>query len=99
MKKKNKTVWGERFNNNISEIFKEIGSSIDIDKRLFKEDILGSIVHTKMLIKQKIIKKKVGNKIIFGLKKIEKEIKQNKFIFKKTLNEIIFSYTHQYFLF
>ena len=88
MKKKNKTVWGERFNNNISEIFKEIGSSIDIDKRLFKEDILGSIVHTKMLIKQKIIKKKVGNKIIFGLKKIEKEIKQNKFIFKKSYEDI-----------
>tara|TARA_E500000331_G_scaffold121247_1_gene118435 strand:+ start:13818 stop:15209 length:1392 start_codon:yes stop_codon:yes gene_type:complete len=88
MKKKNKTVWSERFNSSTSEIFKEIGSSIDVDKRLFKEDIFASITHTQMLIKQKIISKKIGNKIIFGLKKIEKEIKQNKFIFKKSYEDI-----------
>ena len=69
MKNKNKAVWGTRFNNSVSKTFEEIGSSIDIDKRLFEEDILGSIVHTQMLIKQKIIHKKRGQKIIKGLKK------------------------------
>ena len=58
MKNKNKAVWGTRFDQETSKVFEEIGSSIDIDKRLFAEDILGSIVHTKMLIKQKIISKK-----------------------------------------
>ena len=68
MKNKNKAVWGTRFNNTTSKIFEKIGASIDIDKRLFEEDIFGSIVHTKMLIKQKIIKKKVGVKIIILIK-------------------------------
>ena len=58
MKNKNKTVWGHRFNNQTSKIFENIGSSIDVDKRLFEEDILGSIIHTQMLIKQKIINKR-----------------------------------------
>jgi len=88
MKNKNKTVWSTRFNNPTSKAFENIGASIDIDKRLFKEDILGSIVHAQMLIKQKIISKKIGNKIILGLKKIEREIEKNKFNFNKQYEDI-----------
>ena len=62
MKKKNKAVWGTRFDKATSKIFEKFGASIDIDKRLFEEDILGSIIHTQMLIKQKIINKKRGVK-------------------------------------
>tara|TARA_Y100000590_G_scaffold137026_1_gene156851 strand:- start:1991 stop:3379 length:1389 start_codon:yes stop_codon:yes gene_type:complete len=88
MKNKNKTVWSTRFNNTTSKIFEKIGSSIDIDKRLFEEDILGSIIHAQMLIKQKIINKKKGNKIIKGLKKIRNEIRKNKFHFNKKYEDI-----------
>ena len=88
MEKKNKAVWGDRFNNTTSKIFEKIGASIDIDKRLFEEDILGSVVHAKMLIKQKIINKKTGNKIIAGLKKIRLEIRRNKFNFSKKYEDI-----------
>ncbi len=88
MKNKNKTVWSARFNNATSKIFEKIGASIDIDKRLYKEDILGSIVHTQMLIKQKIISKERGIKIINGLKKIRNEIKKNKFKFNKKYEDI-----------
>ena len=58
MKNKNKTVWGSRFSNPTSKIFEKIGASIDIDKRLFEEDIFASTVHVKMLVKKKIIEKK-----------------------------------------
>ena len=88
MKNKNKTVWGTRFNNATSKIFEKIGASIDIDKRLFEEDIFGSIVHAQMLVKQRIINKKKGNKIIGGLKKIRIEIRKNKFNFKKKYEDI-----------
>ena len=88
MKKKNKAVWGTRFNNSTSKIFEKIGASIDIDKRLFEEDILGSITHAQMLIKQKIINKKRGIKIINGLKKIRMEIRKNKFKFNKKYEDI-----------
>ena len=72
MKNKNKAVWGARFKKPISKIFEKIGASIDIDKRLFEEDIFGSIVHTQMLTKQKIISNERAKKIINGLKKIRK---------------------------
>ncbi len=88
MKNKNKAVWGARFSKTTSKIFENIGSSIDVDKRLFEEDILGSIVHAQMLVKQKIIDKKKGNKIIKGLKKIRNEIRKNKFIFSKKYEDI-----------
>ena len=88
MKNKNKAIWGTRFNNATSKIFEKIGASIDIDKRLFEEDIFGSIVHAQMLIKQKIINTKKGNKIINGLKKIRDEIRKNKFNFNKKYEDI-----------
>jgi len=88
MKNKNKAVWGARFSNATSKIFEQIGASIDVDKRLFEEDIWGSIIHVQMLGKQKIIDKKKTKKIINGLKKIENEIKKNKFNFSKKYEDI-----------
>ena len=88
MKSKNKAVWGTRFNKPTSKIFEKIGASIDIDKRLFQEDILGSIIHAQMLAKQKIIERKKSKKIIQGLKKIRNEIEKNKFNFNKKYEDI-----------
>ena len=66
---KNKTIWSNRFKNKTSLSFQKMGSSINIDKRLYEQDITASIVHTQMLMKQKIIKKEDGNKIINKLNK------------------------------
>ena len=63
---------------NASELLVKINSSIDIDSRLYCEDIEASIAHCKMLIKTKIVTLKNGNKIINGLKKIKKNISSNK---------------------
>ena len=79
--KYNQAVWSKRIKKRSSLLFQEIGSSIDVDKRLFREDIMGSLVHIEMLSKQKIIAPRIKNKISIGLKKIEKEILQNKFFF------------------
>ena len=81
--KNNQAIWNTRIKKNASTLFKKIGSSINIDKKLYKEDIVGSIVHVKMLFKQKIISFKIKNKIIYGLNKIEKEILKNKFEYNK----------------
>ena len=67
---------------------KKVGNSIDIDKRLYKEDIKGSIAHVEMLFKQKIISFKIKNKIIYGLVKIEKEISKKKFEFNQKYEDI-----------
>jgi argininosuccinate lyase len=88
MKNKNKTVWSKRFKGKASKSFQRIGSSINIDKRLYKQDILASTVHTQMLIKQKIIPSIEGKKIINGLKKIKSQIEKDKFIFYEKYEDI-----------
>ena len=87
--KNNQAIWGTRIKKNASTLFQKIGNSIDIDKKLFKEDIAGSIAHVEMLFKQKIVSFKVKNKIIYGLNKIEKEILKNKFEFLKFQKKIL----------
>ena len=67
MKNKNKTIWANRFKGKTSKSFQRIGSSINIDKRLYKQDIIASIVHVQMLVKQKIIHRTHGKKIVNGL--------------------------------
>ena len=81
-KTKKNSIWGGRMQQDVSNILQAVNSSIDIDKRLFQEDIAGSIAHCTMLAKQKIIDKKKSQKIIKGLKKIETEILNNKFKFQ-----------------
>ena len=86
--KNNQTIWNTRIKSNTSYLFQKVGGSINIDKRLYKEDIMGSIAHVEMLFKQKIISFKIKNKIIYGLNKIEKEISKNKFEFNKKYEDI-----------
>ena len=86
--KNNQAIWNTRIKKNASTLFQKVGNSINIDKRLYKEDIQGSIAHVEMLFKQKIISFKIKNKIIYGLNKIEKEISNKKFEFNKKYEDI-----------
>lgn len=86
--KNNQAIWGNRIKKNTSSIFQKVGNSIDVDKRLYKEDIIGSIAHAEMLFKQKIITFKIKNKIVYGLNKIKKEITNKKFEFNKKYEDI-----------
>ena len=86
--KNNQAIWNTRIKKSASSLFQKVGNSIDIDKRLYKEDIKGSIAHVEMLFKQKIISFKIKNKIIYGLTKIEKEISKKKFEFNKKYEDI-----------
>ncbi len=86
--KNNQAIWSARIKANTSSIFQKAGSSINIDKRLYKEDIAASIVHVEMLFRQKIISFKIKNKIVYGLNKIEKEISKKKFQFNEKYEDI-----------
>ena len=86
--KNNQAIWNTRIKKSSSSLFQKVGSSINIDKRLYKEDISGSIAHVEMLFKQKIISFKIKNKIIYGLNKIGKEIFNKKFEFNEKYEDI-----------
>ena len=95
--KNNKPIWNTRIKKDNSGLFQKVGSSLAIDKKLYKEDIKGSVAHVEMLFKQKIISFKIKNKIIFGLNKIEKEISKNKFEFNDKHEDIHMSIENRLF--
>jgi len=86
--KNNKPIWGIRIKKKSTNLFKKVGGSLSVDKRLFNEDIEASIAHVEMLFKQKIINFKVKNKIVWGLNRIKNEIIKKKFPFDEKLEDI-----------
>ena len=62
--------------------------SIDYDRRLYKQDIAGSIAHAKMLAKQGIISQEDAAQITQGLQTIETEIRDDKFPWDPALEDL-----------
>jgi argininosuccinate lyase len=81
-------MWGGRFAAGPAAIMQQINASIDVDKRLYKEDIEGSLAHAAMLVKQGILTQADGDAIADGLQRIRKEIDQGKFEFQTALEDI-----------
>ncbi|MCQ2913799.1 MAG: argininosuccinate lyase [Alphaproteobacteria bacterium] len=85
---KTNQMWGGRFDKAPTELMLEINSSLSVDKRLYRQDITGSIAHAKMLAKQGILSIDESQKIIDGLKIVLNEIEGNNFEFKQELEDI-----------
>lgn len=71
-------IWNSRFKKPLSEVALKFSASLDIDGKLYNEDIDGSIAHVMMLVKQKIVTAADGNAILKALEVIRKEIKTGK---------------------
>ena len=81
-------LWGGRFSKNTNELVDAFNASIEFDKRLYNEDIRGSIAHAKMLAKCGIIPAEDGEKIVAGLQDILKDIEAGNFAFEVALEDI-----------
>jgi argininosuccinate lyase len=75
-------AWGGRFAAAPGEIMQAINASLDIDKRLYAQDIAGSLAHSAMLVKRRIISRADGAAIARGLARIKREIEAGKFPFR-----------------
>jgi argininosuccinate lyase len=75
-------LWSGRFSSDTDALVDELNASIMFDKRLYKEDIAGSVAHAKMLGDQGIIEKTEAKKIITALSDILKDIEEGHFEFK-----------------
>ena len=62
--------------------------SVSFDRRLWRHDILGSLVHAEMLQKIGLLSSAERNAIVHGLKAIAREIEQGKFHWKATLEDV-----------
>lgn len=81
-------LWGGRFAKSTDEMINEFQASINFDKRMYFEDISGSIAHASMLAKCGIITADDRDKIIAGLKDILADIEAGKFSFDVDLEDI-----------
>jgi len=81
-------MWGGRFGAGPAAIMAEINTSIDVDRKLFRQDIAASRAHAEMLREQGIIPAPDAQRIMDGLDTILAEIEAGTFAFKRELEDI-----------
>jgi len=81
-------LWGGRFTQPTDKFVEEFTSSINFDKRLYHQDIRGSIAHAQMLGKQGIIPHADVEQIVHGLRGILDQIETGDFDFSVSLEDI-----------
>jgi len=81
-------MWGGRFAAGPAEIMEEINASIGFDRRLYAQDIEGSVAHANMLARCGIISEADAKAIADGLAAIKAEIDSGEFTFSRALEDI-----------
>ena len=81
-------LWGGRFAAGPAAVMEQINPSIGFDRKMYRQDIRGSIAHAGMLAERGIIAREDARAIVKGLKQVEKEIDRGKFEFKVALEDI-----------
>ncbi len=81
-------MWGGRFEASPDEAMEAINASIDFDRRLYAEDIEGSIAHVTMLAAQGIVTQADADAIVDGLGRVRAEIEAGSFPFDRALEDI-----------
>jgi argininosuccinate lyase len=81
-------LWGGRFAAGPAAIMRDINASIDVDRRLYAEDIAGSQAHCAMLVARGILSPEDGAAIAAGLERIRAEIESGAFAFSAEREDI-----------
>ena len=81
-------LWGGRFTKQTDQLVFDFNASITFDKRLFHEDVTGSIVHATMLAKQGILTEEERKSIIEGLTGILEDVDAGKLAIDETQEDI-----------
>ncbi len=81
-------LWGGQYATGPADIMRKINASIGVDKRLYAQDIEGSLAHAAMLARQGIITPEDGDAIRKGLLQIREEIESGNFTFTEALEDI-----------
>ncbi|BCH22665.1 argininosuccinate lyase [Mesorhizobium sp. L-8-3] len=87
-KKASNQMWGGRFASGPAAVMEAINASISFDRKLYAQDIRGSLAHSEMLAETGIISAEDQQKIAHGLNTILKEIEDGDFTFSTRLEDI-----------
>jgi argininosuccinate lyase len=83
-----KKVWGGRFREGMDEVVDRFNASITFDRRLYAQDIEGSMAHCRMLAKQGIIDDEEASQMLDALAEIRREMDRGDFVFDETHEDI-----------
>ena len=81
-------LWGGRFTKQTDQLVFDFNASITFDKRLFHEDVTGSIVHATMLAKQGILTEEERKSIVEGLTGILEDVDDGTLAIDETQEDI-----------
>ena len=81
-------MWKGRFAQDTSSLVEQFGESISYDWKLFPHDVAGSIAHARAQMKAGLLTQEEFSTIEKGLREIEKDIKEGKFEFRTSLEDI-----------
>jgi argininosuccinate lyase len=82
------SLWGGRFSTKPADLMQAINVSIDVDRRLWAQDLAGSRAHAAMLAERQIISSGAAGQILEGLDRIEREIREGVFPFREEFEDI-----------
>jgi len=74
-----KKAWSGRFRKETDRLVEEFTASLPFDRRLYREDIAGSIAHARMLARQGIITPQEADALVHGLEQVREEIASDNF--------------------
>ncbi|MGD0209368.1 MAG: argininosuccinate lyase [Desulfomonilia bacterium] len=80
--------WSGRFTQDTDKLVEAFTQSVDVDARLYRQDIEGSIAHARMLASAGIISKEEGKAIVDGLLSIRNDIENGSFEFDPALEDV-----------
>ena len=81
-------TWAGRFSEPVSDLVKRYTASVDFDRRMWQQDIRGSLAHARMLAKQEIISKGDLIDIERGMETVQREIESGRFEWSLDLEDV-----------
>jgi argininosuccinate lyase len=81
-------TWAGRFSEPMSDLVKRYTASVDFDKRMWRQDIRGSLAHARMLARQAIISDQDLLDIERGMAQVQEEIESGRFEWSLDLEDV-----------
>ena len=81
-------AWGGRFEKDLDAIAERFNASVDVDQRLWPQDIDGSIAHARMLADRNILSSDDADRIVAGLEKIRASIERGDFAWDESKEDV-----------
>ncbi|CAL9208163.1 unnamed protein product [Musa hybrid cultivar] len=87
-KAKEAKLWGGRFEDSVTDAVERFSESVSFDKALYKQDIMGSRAHARMLAHQGLMTVSDRDSILHGLDEIERRIEAGEFVWRMDREDV-----------